>query len=86
MAGRWLIGPDDYHLRGPYQAFCFQGVGWMAKYDPLHRYLRRQSAAGVVLTFSEVENLLTALLSKISDGERGGPTSDLSGPSHDRPG
>ena len=36
----------------------------MAKYDPLHRYLRRQSAAELVLTFSEIENLLTALLPK----------------------
>nr|WP_315051013.1 hypothetical protein [uncultured Brevundimonas sp.] len=36
----------------------------MAKYDPLHRYLRRQSAAEVVLTFSEIENLLTGILPK----------------------
>lgn len=36
----------------------------MAKYDPLHRYLRQQFAAEVVLTFSEIENLLTALLPK----------------------
>lgn len=36
----------------------------MAKYDPLHRFLRRQSAAEVVLTFSEIENLLTAILPK----------------------
>ncbi|WP_313452327.1 hypothetical protein [Brevundimonas sp.] len=36
----------------------------MAKYDPLHRYLRRQSAPEVVLTFSEIENMLTALLPK----------------------
>ncbi|CAM2916833.1 DUF7662 domain-containing protein [Brevundimonas diminuta] len=36
----------------------------MAKYDPLHRYLRRQTAAEVVLTFSEIENLLTAFLPK----------------------
>ena len=34
----------------------------MAKYDPLNRYLRRQSAAELILTFSEIENLLTALL------------------------
>lgn len=34
----------------------------MAKYDPLKRYLRRQTAAEVVLTFSEIENLLTSLL------------------------
>jgi len=34
----------------------------MAKYDPLNRYLRRQNAADVVLTFTEIENLLTALL------------------------
>lgn len=36
----------------------------MAKYDPLHRYLRRQSAAELELTFSEIESLLTALLPK----------------------
>lgn len=36
----------------------------MAKYDPLHRYLRRQPAAEVVLTFAEIENLLVAMLPK----------------------
>lgn len=36
----------------------------MAKYDPLNRYLRRQSGAEVVLTFAEIENLLVALLPK----------------------
>ena len=36
----------------------------MAKYDPLNRYLRRQTTAELVLTFSEIENLLTALLPK----------------------
>lgn len=36
----------------------------MAKYDPLNRYLRRQSDAEVVLTFAEIENLLVALLPK----------------------
>lgn len=36
----------------------------MAKYDPLHRYLRRQFAAEVVLTFAEIENLLAAILPK----------------------
>lgn len=36
----------------------------MAKYDPLLRYLRRQSGSEVVLTFSEIENLLVALLPK----------------------
>jgi len=36
----------------------------LAKYDPLHRYLRRQTASEVVLTFSEIENLLTAMLPK----------------------
>ncbi|HCQ53249.1 MAG TPA: hypothetical protein DIV82_03815 [Brevundimonas diminuta] len=36
----------------------------MAKYDPLNRYLRRQSAEEVVLTFAEIENLLVALLPK----------------------
>ena len=36
----------------------------MAKYDPLNRYLRRQTAAELILTFSEIENLLTALLPK----------------------
>jgi len=38
----------------------------MAKYDPLQRYLRRQSSAEVVLTFSEIENLLTTLLPRSS--------------------
>lgn len=36
----------------------------MAKYDPLNRFLRRQNASEVVLTFSEIENLLTAMLPK----------------------
>lgn len=36
----------------------------MAKYDPLDRFLRRQSVAEVVLTFSEIESLLTAILPK----------------------
>lgn len=36
----------------------------MAKYDPLHRYLRRQTADEVLLTFPEIENLLTAILPK----------------------
>lgn len=42
----------------------------MAKYDPLHRYLRRQPAAEVVLTFAEIENLLVAMLPKsgLSEG------------------
>lgn len=34
----------------------------MAKYDPLKRYLRRQSADEVLLTFPEIENLLAAML------------------------
>lgn len=34
----------------------------MAKYDPLHRYLRRQTASELELSFSEIENLLTTLL------------------------
>lgn len=36
----------------------------MAKYDPLSRYLRRQAAPEVILTFAEIENLLVALLPK----------------------
>jgi hypothetical protein len=36
----------------------------MAKYDPLRRYLRRQTATELELTFSEIENLLTDLLPK----------------------
>lgn len=36
----------------------------MPKYDPLNRYLRRQTSPEVVLTFTEIENLLTALLPK----------------------
>ncbi len=36
----------------------------MAKYDPLHRYLRRQTSTEVILTFPEIENLLVALLPK----------------------
>lgn len=36
----------------------------MGKYDPLNRYLRRQTSAELALTFSEIENLLTVLLPK----------------------
>ena len=36
----------------------------LAKYDPLGRYLRRQSGIEVTLTFPEIENLLVALLPK----------------------
>lgn len=36
----------------------------MAKYDPLRRYLRRQTSEELVLTFAEIENLLVALLPK----------------------
>jgi hypothetical protein len=36
----------------------------MAKYDPLSRYLRRQTRDEVGLTFAEIENLLTTLLPK----------------------
>ncbi|MFT4954921.1 MAG: hypothetical protein ACI8U3_001295 [Brevundimonas sp.] len=36
----------------------------MAKYDPLKRYLRRQSASELELSFSEIESLLAAMLPK----------------------
>lgn len=36
----------------------------MGKYDPLSRYLRRQTSAELALTFAEIENLLTVLLPK----------------------
>lgn len=36
----------------------------MARYDPLSRYLRRQSAAELELSFAEIETLIAALLPK----------------------
>ena len=36
----------------------------MAKYDPLHDYLRRQSLGRLELTFREIERLLGAVLPK----------------------
>lgn len=46
----------------------------MAKYDPLNRYLRRHKTNEVVLTFSKIENLLTALLPKSARAGNGGST------------
>lgn len=36
----------------------------MAKYEPLRRYLARQRAARVEMSFSEIENMIGALLPK----------------------
>lgn len=36
----------------------------MAKYDPLRRYLVRQKAQSIELTFSEIERLIGAMLPK----------------------
>jgi hypothetical protein len=36
----------------------------MSKYEPLRRYLARQRAARVEMTFNEIENMIGALLPK----------------------
>ncbi|MGO4410049.1 MULTISPECIES: DUF7662 domain-containing protein [unclassified Brevundimonas] len=38
----------------------------MAKYDPLARYLRRQKAAAVELSFRDIERIVGGLLPKAS--------------------
>ena len=44
-------------------AWVAQAV-WMAKYDPLKRYLRRQKRARLDLTFPEIERIIGAMLPK----------------------
>ena len=39
----------------------------MAKYDPLNRYLRRQTVETLELSFREIENLLKAMLPRSSE-------------------
>jgi hypothetical protein len=41
----------------------------MAKYDPVTRYLRKQSAASVELSFREIERLIGAMLPKRASQE-----------------